>query len=124
MSFFSGTRVPEKTTAPPCTSGSDERTSLTVIREVYARESGRVNLREPAEWRSIMLMSRARIAITLDQEVLAEIDRLVRTGVFPNRSRAIEEAVRQYIARRLRLAREGAKLDQREEQAFAEEGIV
>ncbi len=70
-----------------------------------------------------MLMSRAKIAITVDEQALAEIDRLVRSGAFPNRSRAIEDAVRKHITKRSRLVRECAKLDQREEQAFAEEGI-
>lgn len=71
-------------------------------------------------------MGKAKIAITLDEEAVAEIDRLVRQGVFPNRSKAIEEAVHDRIAKlhRSRLARECAKLDIREEQALAEEGYV
>lgn len=71
-------------------------------------------------------MGRAKIAITVDEQALAEIDRLVRQGVFPNRSKAIEEAVHERIARlhRSRLARECAKLDKAEEQALAEEGYV
>jgi Arc/MetJ-type ribon-helix-helix transcriptional regulator len=71
-------------------------------------------------------MGRAKIAITVDERALAEIDRLVKRGVFPNRSKAIEEAVQDRIAKlhRSRLARECAKLDIREEQALAEEGLV
>jgi Arc/MetJ-type ribon-helix-helix transcriptional regulator len=71
-------------------------------------------------------MGKAKIAITVDENALAEIDRLVREGVFPNRSRAIEEAVHDRIAKlhRSRLARECAKLDVREEQALAEEGFA
>lgn len=71
-------------------------------------------------------MGRAKIAITVDERALAEIDRLVEGGVFPNRSKAIEDAVQERIARlhRSRLARECAKLDVREEQALAEEGYV
>jgi Arc/MetJ-type ribon-helix-helix transcriptional regulator len=71
-------------------------------------------------------MSRAKIAITVDEHALAEIDRLVSEGVFPNRSKAIEEAVHDRIAKfhRSRLARECAKLDRREEQGLAEEGYV
>jgi len=70
------------------------------------------------------IMGRAKIAITVDEQALAEIDRLVRSGVFPNRSRAIEEALHERIStlRRSRLARECAKLDKAEEQALAEEG--
>ncbi|HUR81754.1 MAG TPA: ribbon-helix-helix domain-containing protein [Thermoanaerobaculia bacterium] len=69
-------------------------------------------------------MSRAKIAITVDENALAEIDRLVQQGVFPNRSKAIEDAVHDRIARfhRSRLARESAKLDRNEEQALADEG--
>lgn len=71
-------------------------------------------------------MGKAKIAITVDEQALAEIDRLVVQGVFPNRSQAIEDAVHERIAKlhRSRLARECAKLDIREEQALAEEGYV
>jgi len=71
-------------------------------------------------------MARAEIAITLDEHVLAEVDRLVREGAFPNRSQAIEVAVREKLDRQRhsRLARELAKLDRAEEQAFAEEGYA
>ncbi|HEY2325842.1 MAG TPA: ribbon-helix-helix domain-containing protein [Thermoanaerobaculia bacterium] len=71
-------------------------------------------------------MGRAKIAITVDEVALAEIDRLVQQGVFPNRSKAIEEAVHDRISRlhRSRLARECAKLDPNEEQALANEGYA
>ncbi|HEX6083643.1 MAG TPA: ribbon-helix-helix domain-containing protein [Thermoanaerobaculia bacterium] len=71
-------------------------------------------------------MGKAKIAITVDEQALAEIDRLVEEGLFPNRSRAIEEAVQERIARlhRSRLARECAKVDVREEQALADEGYA
>ena len=39
-------------------------------------------------------MGRAKIAITLDPGVLDELDRLVDSRMFPNRSLAIEEAVK------------------------------
>jgi len=71
-------------------------------------------------------MARAKIAITLDEQALAEIDRLVVEGMFANRSKAIESAVQDRIARlhRSRLARECARLDQREEQAWADQGYT
>jgi Arc/MetJ-type ribon-helix-helix transcriptional regulator len=71
-------------------------------------------------------VGKAKIAITVDEHALAEIDRLVARGVFPNRSKAIEEAVQDRIAKfhRSRLARECAKLDIREEQALADEGLA
>ena len=71
-------------------------------------------------------MGRAKIAITVDEHALAEIDRLVRQGVFPNRSKAIEDALHDRIDKlhRSRLTRECAKLDRQEEQALAEEGYA
>ena len=71
-------------------------------------------------------MGRAKIAITVDEHALAEIDQLVADGVFPNRSKAFEAAIQERIAKlhRSRLARECAKLDRSEEQALAEEGYV
>jgi metal-responsive CopG/Arc/MetJ family transcriptional regulator len=70
-------------------------------------------------------MAVAKIAITLDQDILGELDRLVRRHVFPNRSRAIQEAVREKVDRLSvnRLARECSKLDAKAEQSFAEEGM-
>lgn len=69
-------------------------------------------------------MGKAKIAITVDEQALAEIDRLVGQGVFPNRSKAFEEAVHERLARihRSRLAHECAKLNKAQEQAMADEG--
>jgi Arc/MetJ-type ribon-helix-helix transcriptional regulator len=70
-------------------------------------------------------MGRAKIAITLDPGVVDELDRLVDSRMFPNRSQAIEEAVKEKLHRlsRSRLARECAKLDPAFEKAIAEEGM-
>lgn len=70
-------------------------------------------------------MSRAKIAISLSEEIVSRIDRLVRERVFPNRSRAIQQAVEEKLVRldRSRLARECAKLDPAFEKALAEEGM-
>ncbi len=70
-------------------------------------------------------MAAAKVAISLDEKVLARIDRLVKEQAFPNRSRAIEEAVKEKLERldRSRLARECAKLDAAFEKAFADEGL-
>jgi Arc/MetJ-type ribon-helix-helix transcriptional regulator len=70
-------------------------------------------------------MATTKVAITLDSELLAELDELVDQHVFPNRSRAIQEALQDKLARlqRRRLAVECAKLDPCEEQALAEEGM-
>ena len=71
-------------------------------------------------------MGKAKIAITVDEQALAEIDRLVSEGVFANRSQAIEDAVQDRISRfhRSRLARECAKLNPAEEQSMADEGYA
>ena len=70
-------------------------------------------------------MATTKVAITIDSELLAQVDHLVAQRVFPNRSKAIQEALRDKLIRmrRSRLARESAKLDPRIEQALAEEGI-
>ncbi len=71
-------------------------------------------------------MARAKIAITVDEHALAEVDRLVREGMFPNRSQAFESVLKERLERlrHSRLAREAAKLDRAEEQALAEEGYA
>ena len=71
-------------------------------------------------------MPAAKIAISLDRSLLDQLDRLVRTGVFPSRSRAIQDAVQERLKRisRDRLARECAKLDPVAEAHLAEEGMA
>ncbi len=70
-------------------------------------------------------MSAIKVAITIDRKTLKRVDGLVSRNVFPNRSRAIQEAVAEKLARmeRSRLASECAKLDPRFEKALAEEGL-
>ena len=71
-------------------------------------------------------MSIAKVAISLDDRLLRRLDSLVERAVFRSRSEAIQKAVVEKLARldRTRLARECAKLLQREEQEMAEEGIA
>lgn len=71
-------------------------------------------------------MARAKIAITLDEITIERIDRLVLQQLFPNRSRAIQSALEEKLARleRNRLAEECAKLDPCAEQALADEGLA
>jgi metal-responsive CopG/Arc/MetJ family transcriptional regulator len=71
-------------------------------------------------------MGAAKVAITIEEELLERIDRLVEQRKFPNRSRAIQEAVRDKLERldRGRLARECAKLDRAVEQKMADEGLA
>ena len=70
-------------------------------------------------------MSTAKVAITIERELLTRLDRLVKSRRFPNRSRAVQEAVTEKLARmeRSRLAQECAKLNRASEQAMAEEGM-
>ena len=70
-------------------------------------------------------MEHTKVALTLEKATLSELDALVARNVFPNRSRAIQIAVKEKLGRinRNRLARECAKLDPKYEQALAEEGF-
>ena len=71
-------------------------------------------------------MSSAKIAVTIDQELLNRLDRLVKERRFRNRSRAVQEALRDKLESLdpSRLARECAKLDPAFEQHLAEEGFT
>lgn len=71
-------------------------------------------------------MPKTKVAVTLDSEVLEELDELVAQRRFPSRSQAIEVAIAEKLRRLAgtRLAREVAKLDPTEERAFAEEGLA
>ena len=71
-------------------------------------------------------MPAEKVAITLDRELLREIDRGVKSGLFKNRSRAIEEAVREKLEhqKKGRLLNEVRKLNPKEERALAEEGMT
>ena len=71
-------------------------------------------------------MPKTKLAITLDSKLVARVDRLVKAARFPNRSQAIETAVAEKLERmeRGRLSRECAKLDPKEEQARADEGLA
>lgn len=70
-------------------------------------------------------MATMKVAVTLDVGSLHEVDRLVREGRFPNRSRAVQSALAEMLARRKRsrLAEELAKLNSREERALAKEAL-
>ena len=70
-------------------------------------------------------MPKAKLAITIERHLLGDLDSLIATGRFANRSQAIESAVADTVARiaRTRLACESAKLDPRGEKSLAEEGL-
>jgi len=70
-------------------------------------------------------MPTAKVAISIEKKTLEQLDRLVHDNVFPNRSRAIQQAVEEKLARlkKTRLAKECAKLDPKVEQAMEEETL-
>ncbi len=70
-------------------------------------------------------MNNAEVAITLDQSILDQLDELISRHLYPNRSRAIADAIKEKLQRleQSRLVQECAKLNPNEEKAFAEEGI-
>jgi Arc/MetJ-type ribon-helix-helix transcriptional regulator len=70
-------------------------------------------------------MTTTKVTVTLRVESVREVDRLVREGQFPSRSRAVRAALAQMLARRnrSRLAEQLAKLNPREERALAEERL-
>ena len=72
-------------------------------------------------------MAMAKVAVTIDQDLLREVDRWVTDGQFPNRSRAFQEGLqrlRQERTQRSRLLHELSRLDPEEERAMADEALV
>jgi metal-responsive CopG/Arc/MetJ family transcriptional regulator len=71
-------------------------------------------------------MSKEKIAITLDERSIGELDRLVEENVFHSRSQAIQEAVSEKLQRlkKTRLIAESAKLNPAFERELAEEGLA
>ena len=71
-------------------------------------------------------MGKAKIAISIEEQLLARLDALVAERRFPSRSGAITQAVSESLDRvdRTRLARECAKLDPISEQRMADEGLA
>lgn len=71
-------------------------------------------------------MAKAKLAVTMDEQILAEVDSLVRRHAFPNRSRIIELAVREKLDRltKSRLADQCSLLDPDFEKSMAEEGMI
>lgn len=70
-------------------------------------------------------MGAAKVAITLEEGLLRMVDRWVKQGRYPNRSQAIQAALREKAERwkRTRLADELAKLDVKAERELADERI-
>ncbi|MHB8094855.1 MAG: ribbon-helix-helix domain-containing protein [Candidatus Aminicenantales bacterium] len=70
-------------------------------------------------------MPKAKIAVSLNERTLENLDRLVKDKFFANRSQAVEAAIEEKLGRlnKIRLARECGKLDPAREKELAEEGF-
>jgi metal-responsive CopG/Arc/MetJ family transcriptional regulator len=70
-------------------------------------------------------MAASKIAITIEKKILTRLDRLVKENVFPNRSKAIQQAIEEKInnLEKDKLTLECEKLDPQEEVKLAEEGF-
>lgn len=72
-------------------------------------------------------MAKAKIAVTLDADLLNSVDRLVAIGEFSNRSEAIQAGVAELLAKEQRqqvLLGELAKLDIAEERSLADAALI
>jgi Arc/MetJ-type ribon-helix-helix transcriptional regulator len=72
-------------------------------------------------------MARCRITVTVDVQLVAEVDGWVRAGEFASRSQAISSALREFRRRRARrnsMLQELARLDPAQERALAEEWLA
>jgi metal-responsive CopG/Arc/MetJ family transcriptional regulator len=71
-------------------------------------------------------MPKEKIAITLEEWSVEELDRLVDNKVFQNRSQAIQQAVNEKLLRmkKSRLVKECSKLDSGFERVLSEEGFA
>lgn len=70
-------------------------------------------------------MSTAKIAISIDSQLLQELDLLVKEKKYPTRSNIIQEAVKEKLSQmqQNRLSTECDKLDIAFEQSLADEGL-
>ena len=71
-------------------------------------------------------MPKTKVALTIDADLLQQVDDLVAHQKFRNRSQAFEAALADKLRRlaRTRLAREAAKLNPAEEKRLAEDGLA
>ena len=71
-------------------------------------------------------MPKTKVALTIDADLVDQVDALVANRRFKNRSQAVEAALADKLRRlaRTRLARESAKLNPREEKRLADEGLA
>ena len=72
------------------------------------------------------VMPKTKVALSLDANLVEQVDELVDRRRFRNRSQAVEAALADKLRRlaRTRLATESAKLNPREEKRLADEGLA
>jgi metal-responsive CopG/Arc/MetJ family transcriptional regulator len=70
-------------------------------------------------------MATAKIAITIEKNLLSRLDLLVKAQIFANRSKAIQEAIKEKLHKleHNRLEVECSKLNPDFEQTLADEGL-
>lgn len=73
-----------------------------------------------------LVMSVAKVTISIESNLLKKVDRLVKERVFSNRSQAVQAGVEEKVSRleSNRLARECAKLNKTEERSLADLGLA
>ncbi len=75
--------------------------------------------------KEVIDMPAAKIAVTVDERVVDQIDRLVREGKYKSRSSVVQEALEEKLKerKRKRLIEEVSKLNPIEERALADESL-
>ncbi|MFQ5431888.1 MAG: ribbon-helix-helix domain-containing protein [Nitrospinota bacterium] len=75
--------------------------------------------------KEVMTVPASKIAVTVDEKVVKQMDRLVREGKYKSRSSVIQDALEDKLKerKRKRLIAELSKLDPNEERHLAEEFI-
>ena len=70
-------------------------------------------------------MATKKIAITLEENLLDKVNFLVSEGLYPSRSKLIQESLKEKMSnwKRKRLMTELSKLNPKEEQSIADEDI-
>jgi len=70
-------------------------------------------------------MAVAKLTISVEKALLKKVDELIKDGIFPNRSQAIQASLKEKLEKldRGRLARECAKLDKSLERQLADEAL-
>jgi len=76
-----------------------------------------------ANTKEVIVMPAAKIAVTVNEKVVKQMDRLVKEGKYKSRSSVIQDALEEKLKdkKRTRLIAELSKLDPKEERHLADE---